>query len=191
MICLLLLSSLALAAPPSSTLTGADGTLEWTVEDKGSSVHIRGSSPKWKVTHEARSDLSPVRTERTDPDGRKVIIEYRPTGATVHLPDKTLELDQDGLWDGDTLDVRLGFELTQGRDTFGFEGVDVATGKVYGFDVKPVGSEQCGSQPCTHLLVQLTGLLRWVGPSWDYWYSSAGQLLRFEGPAGTFAVESP
>lgn len=179
----------ALAAPPSSTLRGDEGTLTWTVTPSTDGVRIQGSSPKWTVDHTAKADFTPVRTTRTSAAGETVTVTYTPTGATVAFPDREVTVSRAGLWDGDTLDVRLGALSAKGETTQRFHALDPASGKVYEFDTQLVAAETCGASPCTHLLVQLTGLLRWVGPSFHYWYAPDGQLLRFEGPAGTFSTE--
>lgn len=182
-----LLATLAFAAPPpSSTLTGPGGTLKWEITTEGSEVHVHGESPKWQVEHVASADLTPVRTVRTNPDGTVVTIEYGASEAIVTMPNKTLTHTQPGLWDGDTLDVRLGAEAAAGRFEQKFQAVDTGSGKVYKFDSQKVGDEQCGERACTHVLVQLTGMLRWVGPSFHYWFAKDGKLLKFEGPAGEF-----
>jgi hypothetical protein len=86
------------------------------------------------------------------------------------------------------VDVRLGAEVAAGRTDQAFSVVDPGSGKVYSLDSATVGGETCGTEPCTHVRVQLTGMLRLVGPTWHYWYLADGQLVRFDGPAGTFAV---
>jgi hypothetical protein len=180
----------ALAAPPSSTLTGPEGTLEWKVESTADGVKLEGRSPKWTVLHEAAADFSPKRTVRTDAIGNEVTVEYSATGAVVKLPTGTVSVDGKGLWDGDAVDVRLGWLVAKGKPENAFQAVDPATGKVYSLDSQLVGNETCGAAPCTHVLVQLTGLLRYVGPSWHYWYAADGKLLRFEGPIGAYEAKS-
>ncbi len=178
------------AVPPSSTLGGDSGTLTWSVTRDGGTVTIRGESPKWTVVHTADADLTPIRTERTDPDGRTVIIDYTTSGATVVLPDRTVVHDEDGIWDGDTLDIRLGQQTAAGRPDNAFRAVDTASGKVYGFQSTAIGEETCGTRACTHVKLTLSGLLKAVGPRFHYWFAADGQLLRFEGPAGIFDVEA-
>jgi hypothetical protein len=184
---LFLLAGVAL--PSSSTLTGPAGTLAWTVAPAGDGVRIEGRSPKWSVTHLANADLTPRRTERTDAAGVRVVVDYTATNATVALPDRTLVVEQPGLWDGDTLDVRLGSLVAGGTQSVDFKALDPASGKVYGFQARPQGRETCGARPCEHVRVNLTGLLRAVGPKWHFWFAADGGLLRFQGPIGDFQAE--
>ncbi|TNE90437.1 MAG: hypothetical protein EP330_08050 [Deltaproteobacteria bacterium] len=177
----------ALAAPPSSSLTGEDGTLDWTVSPTEAGITVDGKSPKWTVHHEARADFTPVRTERLDIEGNKVVIEYNASGAVLTVNNETTRFSQANLWDGDTLDVRLGHLVSTGKPVQKFKALDSGSGKVYGFDSQDLGEEQCGAAACRHVLVQLTGIYRWVGPSFHYWYAADGELVRFEGPAGNFA----
>lgn len=176
----------ALAAPPSSSLGGEDGSLTWDVVSSEAEVTLEGRSPKWTVSHTAKADFSPVRTQRTDADGQTLTIDYSAAGATLVKDGKTVELSQPGLWDGDTLDVRLGYLVSVGKPEQTFHAVDSGSAKVYRFDSQNVGAERCGTEACTHVLVQLAGMLRWVGPSFHYWFAADGELLKFEGPAGTF-----
>ncbi|MCB9679393.1 MAG: hypothetical protein H6737_30090 [Alphaproteobacteria bacterium] len=179
----------ALAAPPSSHLKGASGELVWEIEARDGGVHVEGRSPKWRVVHEAAADLSPRHTERTV-DGQTTVVDYTAQGATVTFPGgRTVVIETPGIWDGDTLDVRLGQAYADGRPAQVFKAVDTASGKVYRFDSQLVGPDQCGAQACGHVLVQLTGMLRALGPSFHYWFAADGRLLRFEGPAGEFRAE--
>jgi len=183
-----LLSQAALALPPSSTLTGENGTLLWEVREEGGQVHIHGKCYKWDIDHTAAPDLSPIHTVRTNPDGSRVTVDWNPDAVVVTLPEKQRRHEQADVWDGDTLDIRLGENVVHGRTELVFSVVDTGSGKIYRMDSKKVGDEQCGTAPCTHVLVQLTGMLRWVGPSFNYWYDAQGKLLRFEGPVGDFSV---
>lgn len=173
--------------PPSVVLAGAAGTLAWTVEARGGEVHVAGRSPKWTVTHVAAADLTPRRTTRTA-DGVTVTVEYGPSGAVFRGPSGEVRVDRPGLWDGDTLDVRLGYALANGEVPASFSAIDTANGKVYDFATETVGRETCGAVACTHLEVHLTGMLRYLGPTWQYWYDAGGRLVRFEGPMGRFEV---
>jgi len=181
--------AVAHASPPSSTLSGEDGTLSWTITATENGFTIVGTSPKWTVTHHANKDLTPIRTERVEPDGRTVITQYSKDQAVITLPNRTITQKEANLWDGDTLDIRLGHLVAKGTTEIRFRAVDPSSGKVYGFQGTVQGQEQCGTQSCTHMLVQLTGVLKLVGPSFYYWFASTGQLLHFEGPAGDFYAE--
>jgi hypothetical protein len=178
----------AVAAPPSSTLTGPDGTLAWSVSAAADGVAIEGSSPKWTVSHTATADLRPLRTERTTADGAHHTVVYDATGATVTGPDGVLRVDQAGLWDADTVDVRLGQMVASGQTEVRFDAIDLGGPKVYTFQAAVVGQQDCAGTPCTAVDLTLTGLLRLVGPTWHYAFGADGRLLRFDGPAGSFAV---
>lgn len=184
MLTLALLSS-AFALPPSSTLTGPTGTLSWTVTAAAGGAHVEGRSPAWTVSHDAAPDLTPKRTVRTE-KGVTVTVDYRADGATVRFPDRVLEVKRPGLWDGDTLDVRLGQEVAKGRTAFGFAALDPASGDAYDFTVEHVGRETCGAVACVHERVRLAGVLKYVGPTFDFWYAPDGRLVRFTGPIGRF-----
>lgn len=182
------LVTLALAAPPSTTLTGPTGTLRWEVTTEEGQIHILGESPDWKVDHLASADLTPIRTVRIEPDGRTMTVDYAPGGAVVQLPGKEIRHEQVDLWDGDTLDIRLGALSAAGRTENVFSIVDPASGKVYKMDSKKLGDEDCGGTPCAHVRIQLTGMLRLFGPTFEYWFGPDGKLLRFTGPSGEFAA---
>jgi len=185
---LLAMTCLAQAAPPSSTLEGDDGTLTWTVTVENDVITIGGTSPKWTVTHTARPDLSPIRTERTDEDG-SVVVTYEADRA-VHVRDgKTTVRKESGLWDADTIDIRLGALSVVGQPVQTFTALDPASGKVYDFQTTDEGSETCGNRPCRHVKMTLGGMLKHLGPKWHYWFGDDGQLLKFEGPAGTFTAK--
>lgn len=178
----------ALAAPPSSSWSSAEGALTWCVRETSEGIAIDGESPSWRVSHVANDDFSPIRTTRVDAEGDEVRVAYRLDGATVARDGRTVSVRQADLWDGDTLDVRLGYVVGQGQAAQRFSAIDSSSGKVYDFDSQWVAEETCGAERCTHVRVQLSGLLRWVGPSFNYWFAADGRLLRFEGPAGTSAA---
>ncbi len=183
---LLVLPALA-QAPPSTVLTGATGTLSWTVSTTPSGIVIEGRSPEWTVHHEATADLVPARTVRTDAKGNTVTVDYTGAGATVALPNETIQHDEAGLWDSDTLDIRLGAHAARGwPGDLEFRALDPSTGKLYSFEAEKLGDEDCGGTPCRHVELQLAGWLGAVAPDWNYWFHSNGQLLRFEGPMGAF-----
>jgi hypothetical protein len=182
------LFALALAAPPSSALSGDAGKLSWTVAAQGDEVVIDGRSPRWTVHHVADAQLRPVRTERTA-DGRTVVLVYAPGRVTVEIDGRTVVHEAHDIWDGDTLDVRLGsLVASKNSPARVFQAVDSASGKLYRFDSQDLGLETCGARPCRHVLVQLTGLYRFVGPSFHYWYADDGRLLKFEGPIGVYSA---
>ena len=184
----MLLSGAALAAPPSSSLSGPDGTLQWTVTQSGSTVTAVGSSPKWKVEHTADSLLNPKSTKRTNPDGAVTTVEWADNKVTVVLPNgKTVVHDEAGIWDGDSLDVRLGERVRKGMSmNHTFKAVDTGSGSVYRFDAVDKGAATCPAGPCKHVNVTLAGWRKYVGPSFDYWFLPTGELAKFKGPAGEF-----
>lgn len=188
LVLVLSLVRIADAAPPSSNLTGPSGTLSWSVAESGATVNIQGRSPRWSVVHQARANMSPVRTERTGATGERHTVDYDARGATVTGPDGTQRFDVEGLWDADTVDVRLGYAVAQGLRTVRFEAIDVTAPKVYTFEAKVTEQTTCGSQACTAVELTLTGALRYLGPTWRYWYAQDGGLLRFEGPIGDYAA---
>lgn len=177
------------AAPPSTRLDGPDGTLSWTVTAGADAVTIDGRSPKWRVEHVAGVDLTPRRTTHTDVGGASITVVYTPAGAEVTRDGQTTTIPAPGAWDADTLDVRLGARMAAGSADFEFTAIDAAGAKAYTFDATRVGAESCGSKPCIHARVQLAGLLKYLGPTWEYWYAADGRLVRFSGPIGTFAAE--
>ena len=84
---LFIFASLALAAPPSSRLTGPDGALTWTVTSGAGAVTIAGRSPKWAVDHVADPDLRPRRTTHTDTGGATITNRWvGPPADTARLP---------------------------------------------------------------------------------------------------------
>lgn len=177
----------ALAAPPSSTLTGPEGTLSWTVTGTDP-VEIRGTSPTWTVTHTAAGDLTP-RSSTRESDGQRWTSTFDAEGATVTNPDgSTTRVDHAGIWDGDTLDVRLGQHIAEGGGSTKFTVLDAAGGKAWTMNATVDRSATC-AVACTHVRVQLAGAWRFVGPTWDYWYAADGRLLTFHGPIGRYTTE--
>lgn len=175
----------AWALPPSSSLSGSEGKLTWTVALADDVVTITGASPKWKVKHTAHADLTPISTEHVDADGAVSRVEYRKDGATVHKDGETITIKEAGLWDGDTVDIRLGHTMV-GRKKIEFQALDPASGKAYGFEATNKGQAKCGAVACTHVKLVMTGAYRLLGPKWEYWYGADGKLLRFEGPIGKY-----
>jgi len=189
-VALALVATSAAAAPPSSRLTGDEGVLSWTIAESGGQVVIDGSSHKWTVHHEATPAMKPKKTVRSDADGNKVTVVYGADSVTVTMPKKTVTHDRGDLWDADTLDVRLGHIVSQGGSTdISFDALDPSSGKIYSFDAKTQGSEACGTATCRRVMVRLGGMLKLVGPKWEFWFAPSGQLMRFEGPIGDYASE--
>lgn len=181
-----LILAAALAAPPSSTLTGDAGTLAWTVTG-GDTIEIVGRSPKWTVTHVARPDLQPLSSTR-EAGGHRWTVTYDSAGATITSDDgATRRVDQKGLWDGDTLDVRLGAYVAGGGASTGLHVLDPEGGKAWSVNATVLDDGRC-AVPCTHVRVQLAGAWRLVGPTWDYWYAGDGRLVTFDGPIGRYTT---
>lgn len=178
----------AQAAPPSASLSGPDGTLVWTIAESGGEVRVIGKSPKWTIDHRASPSLAPKSTTRTNPDGSVVTVEWAADKVTVTLPKGKVVTHKDpNIWDGDTLEVRLGDRVRAGKPmNLKFQAIDTGSGKAYGFDVEDKGAASCASGPCQHVHVSLSGWLKYVGPSFDYWFAKDGKLVKFEGPAGKF-----
>ena len=176
------------AVPPSSTLTGTAGTLSWAVSASGGGVTIDGRSPKWTVHHVAAADLKPIHTERSDSAGARVTVDYTAAGAVVHSGSSEKSVSGADIWDGDTVDIRLGQSVAGGHADVSFHALDPASGSLYGFEARKVADPTCGAAACTQVHMVMTGVYRYVGPSWDYWYGADGRLLRFQGPIGTFAA---
>ncbi|MCO4768880.1 MAG: hypothetical protein KDA24_02545 [Deltaproteobacteria bacterium] len=180
----------ASAAPPSSRLTAPEGVLSWTVSITADGVAVSGRSPEWTVEHTAAPDLTPRSTMRTDADGSTVTVVYGPKATTVTLPSKTITHERADLWDADTFDVRLGDRVARRQSTdFAFDALDPASGKVYGFTAETVGEEACGTKACRRVKVRLAGVLKMLGPKWEFWFAPSGQLMRFKGPLGDFVAE--
>lgn len=178
--------ALALAAPPSSRLVGPRGELTWTVTASPEGLDLEGRSPAWTVRHRCAADLTPIRTEKTTEAGTAVLV-YDPAGVDVTLPDGAkVRVDQRGLWDGDALDVRLGVWSISHTEGVSFSAIDSASGKVYAFTARYEGETTHAGGSCRAWRVQVGGVLRWVGPTWDYCYAPDGALVWFSGPIGVF-----
>lgn len=175
--------------PPSTTLQGAAGKITWSVKKDGDKIIIDGKSPRWKVHHEANANFTPIRTEREDQDGVKVTIVYTAKGATMTRGDEKFEHEQEGLWDGDSVDIRLGAIFAANWETkeVKFTAIDSDSGKTYEFLAERIAEEQCRETRCVHVELGLAGwFMRKVGPSWDYWFAPDGKLVRFEAKWGKF-----
>lgn len=185
-----LLAGVAFSAPPSTNLSGPDGTLSWQVAESGGNVSIVGTSPKWKVEHTADSALRPIKTKRTDPDGSVTTVVWEGDRVTVTLPNgKQVVHEEAGIWDGDSLDIRLGERVRTGASLdHSFKAVDSGSGKVYRFDAVDKGQATCAAGPCRHVNVTLGGWMKYVGPNFDMWFAANGQLVKFSGGAGDFGA---
>ncbi len=188
----LLMGAGGVSVPPSSELVGKLGKLQWTVEATKAGIVIDGSSPKWTVHHEAKADFTPIRTRRSTPEGRKVTVVYDAKGANFTANGEKSRINEKGLWDADSVDVRLGAVIASGKTEVEFPAIDTDSGKVYTFAAEVEEKTRCDGIPCTHVELHLTGFYKLVGPSWQYWYDAKGRLLRFEAKWGKFkAVKAP
>jgi hypothetical protein len=187
----LLLGGAALAAPPSSSLSGPSGNLSWQVSEVGGTVTLVGSSPKWKIEHTADAALRPRSTRRTNPDGAVTTAVWEGDTVTVVMPDgKVVVHNEAGIWDGDSLDVRLGERVRKKLPgDHSFKALDTGSGKVYRFDAVDKGTETCATGPCQKINVTLAGWMKLVGPSVDFWFADDGRLVKFDGPSGEFAAK--
>lgn len=178
-----------LKLPPSTTLQGAAGKITWTVKKEGDKIVIDGKSPRWKVHHEANVNFTPIRTEREGEDGVKVTIVYTAKGAIMTRGEEKFEHEHEGLWDADSVDIRLGatFAANWEKEEVKFTAIDTDSGKTYEFLAERIGEEQCRDTRCVHVELGLAGwFMRKVGPSWEYWFAPDGQLIRFEAKWGKF-----
>lgn len=179
---IVLFALIALAAPPSSTLTGQQGTVSWQVSERNGQLRLKGAIDGWDVRHTASQSLVPVRTVYTDPKGGMVALEYGEEGVEVRLSDGSIKkLEAQGLWDVGTLPLRLGYEVALGNTALTAVGVD-RKGKLREFDVSKVADEPCGPVACVHVVV------RGKGAAGDYWFGPDGGLMRTEGKRGDFSA---
>lgn len=201
-VCLTLcLSSLAFAdAFPwdgVTTLTDAKGqTLVWTVARIGGEVNITGVHPKWQVEHRAKPDGTPLATVKKA-GGATTKVTYSADGAQVERTDakghvSTATIKRKGLWDGDTLDVRLaGVTWSKGTKVqLRIVDVDAADGTTYPMVAEHVGEEQCNAVPCHRVLLALDDLRRAFAPSFEYRYATAAgaKYLRHDGDGLVFTA---
>ena len=121
MISLLLAAHLVHAAPPSSELSGPNGSLSWKVSPSAAGLQSAGRSPRWTVTHPAGADRHPIHTERTNPDSAHFTVDHDAGGATVAGPKGTERIEAAGLWDSESVDVRLPVALADGKQKVIFE----------------------------------------------------------------------
>lgn len=201
---LLLFSVLCLASFASAdafpwdgvtTLTDPQGaTLTWTVVRSAGEVKISGAHPKWKVEHRAKPDGTPLTTVKSS-GGNTTRVTYTAEGAQVQRTDARGQVSQvtikeKGLWDGDTLDVRLaGLSWSAGKKArFKIVDVDLADGSVYPMVAEYVGEEKCSGAPCHHVHLALDDLRRLFAPSFEYRYATAAgsKYLQHDGDGRTF-----
>lgn len=170
----------------ATTLYGDEGSLSWTITEAGDEVHLAGRCPSWRIAHAATRTLAPKLTERVDGRMRRVVLTWADGGVTVRSPDRVVEIAEDGLWDTDVLDIRLGYELAQGATKFAFRGVDPKTAQVFDFTGEVGDDDVVDGVPVRRVTLRVAGVVGWVAPVWNYWYDADGRMRRFVGPAGRF-----
>jgi YD repeat-containing protein len=173
----------------TTTLTSPDGqTLTWTVEREDGEVRIKGVHPKWHVEHRAKPDGTPLSTVK-QLNGNTIRVTYSGDGASVERTDATgktshITLKVEGLWDADTLAVRLaGLRWTAGKKVrMKILDVDLADGTVY-----PMVAEDLG-EGCVHL--EVDDFRRLLAPSFEHCYAPGvgAKYLRARSGGDTFSA---
>lgn len=195
------LSSLALADvfpwDGVTTLTDKKGqTLVWTVSRSDGEVKITGVHPKWQVEHHAKPDGTPLTTVKKA-GGNTTKVTYSPEGAQVERTDakgkvSTATVKEKGLWDGDSLDVRLaGLTWSKGKKVqMKIVDVDSADGTTYPMVAEYAGEEKCSDAPCHRVHLALDDLRRMFAPSYEYRYAAApgAKYLQHDGDGLTFTA---
>lgn len=198
---LLCLSSLAAAdAFPwegVSTLTDKKGqTLTWTVQRVEGEVRITGVHPKWQVEHRAKPDGTPLTTVKKA-GGKITKVTYSAEGAELERTDAKGKISkksvkEKGLWDGDSLDVRLaGLAWSKDKKVrMKIVDVDDDLGAVYPMVAEYVGEEKCGALPCHRVHLALDDFRRMFAPSFEYRYSTAAgaKYLQHDGDGLVFSA---
>lgn len=199
--CLTLISSLAFAdAFPwdgVTTLTDKKGqTLVWTVARGDGEVKITGVHPKWQVEHRAKPDGTPLTTVKKA-GGNTTRVTYSAEGAQVERTDakgkvSTATIKEKGMWDGDSLDVRLaGITWSKGKKVqMKIVDVDAADGTTYPMVAEYVGEEKCNDVPCHRVHLALDDLRRMFAPSFEYRYATAAgaKYLQHDGDGLVFTA---
>ena len=198
---ILVLSTLATAdAFPwdgATTLTDKKGqTLVWTVQRVDGEVRITGVHPKWKVEHRAKPDGTPLSTVKTA-NGNTTRVTYSAEGAELERTDdkgrtSKATIKEKGLWDGDTLDVRLaGLSWSTGKKArMKIVDVDAADGTLYPMIAEYVGEEKCGEAPCHRVHLALDDFRRLFAPTFEYRYSTGAgaKYLQHDGDGLVFTA---
>ncbi|MBL8936165.1 MAG: hypothetical protein JNM69_16540 [Archangium sp.] len=181
----------------STTLTTDVGqTLTWTVTRVEGEVHITGKHPRWSVDHVAKPDGTPLRTVR-HAAGAVTRVTYSSDGAVVERVEangtkRSVTITKKGLWDGDTLDVRLaGIPWRDGKKLrVSVIDVEKADGTVYPLVAVGQGEDRCNRIPCQRVHVELDDLRSLFAPSYEYRFAMTpdARFLGFEGDGFTFAA---
>jgi hypothetical protein len=170
-------------------LCGCDGDLVWSVSETASGLRVQGDAPSWRVRHEAGADLRPLRTVRVQPNGRVAVLTFDSDGVVVVRSGRSRRIEQPGLWDADTLALRLGHELVAaGKGAVTVPVYDPETDRVRWVHAAATRRGEVAGTPCTWVA------LTWVGDrasTSSAAYSDDGQLLRLDGPDAIFVVAPP
>lgn len=178
-------------------LEGKGGALVWQVKRGADETVIEGRHPKWSVVHRCAPDGTPRETVRKVGTRTSRLlwtrtgVEYTWDVAAGKPPKK---IDERGLWDGDTLEVRLaGIDWTKTRKV---ELRVVDTEKDAG-DVVPLraeleGQEKCALGPCNFVRLRYTGFGAIFVKPWDYRFGtgSGAPYLRYEHDGEEFAARA-
>lgn len=181
----------------ATVLTDKKGqTLSWTVTRVEGEVRITGVHPKWVVEHRSKPDGTPLSTVKKA-GGNTTSVTYSADGALVERTDASGKLSkttikENGLWDGDTLDVRLaGIAWSKGKKVeMRIVDVDSADGTVYPMVAEYVGEEKCGEAACNRVHLALNDLRRMFAPSFEYRYATApgAKYLQHDGDGLSFTA---
>ena len=110
------------------------------------------------------------------------------TGADGKISKATIK--EKGLWDGDTLDVRLaGIAWSKGKKVeMRIVDLDSADGTVYPMVAEYVGEEKCGEAACHRVHLALNDLRRMFAPSFEYRYATepGAKYLQHDGDGLVF-----
>jgi YD repeat-containing protein len=181
----------------ATTLTDKKGqTLVWTVQRVDGEVHITGVHPNWQVEHHAKPDGTPLFTVKKTKAGT-TRVTYTAEGAQLERTDAKgakshVTITERGLWDGDTLDVRLaGLHWSAGRKAkMKIVDIDAGDGSLVPMVAEYAGEEKCGDAPCHHVHLALDDFRRLFAPTWDYRYATAvgAKYLQHDGDGFVFTA---
>jgi len=189
LILLMLISSAPAIFPwegTSSLKNAKGGVLSWTVstDTEKDLVTVQGRHPDWTVTHTSHADGTPISTVKVS-KGITTRVTFDAKGATYERTGTVAHrVDRAGLWDADTLDVRLaGISWSKGKKVrFEVIDTDSEAGDLVPLVAEYVGQEDCGALRCHHVHLALSDWRRPFGPSWDYFYgvTAGAPYLGFE-----------
>lgn len=185
---LILLATLALAAPPSTTLAGERGEISWTTTERDADIAITGVGTSWSVLHVADVDGLPIHTARTAADGTITTIDYLNWGVLVVTGTDKMRYVARDLWDADTIDLRLAELLHTSDDTLDFRAIDLADRQIHRFRAVRREVARCGGEVCTEIDLKVRGGIPGQGPTWAFWYDGSGRLIKMQGIGGSFSA---